>query len=186
MTTLSNNTYNALVYALGPGGNASAAEIDGILAGNDITLADTNILVGNSTGKAAAVAVSGDATLADTGALTIASGKLVGAGLVNLPGNATGNTTVLAAAGRARTCIIVVTPSANFANGNGAQPTFTLGQGSNNNSIAVTGDFTGANTNQNFTFATTLGANNALVAACAAAATGNATGGINVTAIAVG
>jgi len=43
----------------------------GITNGLSTSLANTNILVGNGSGNAAAVAVSGDATLANTGALTV-------------------------------------------------------------------------------------------------------------------
>lgn len=42
----------------------------------DIPLASGEILVGNASGAAAAVAMSGDATLANTGALTIAAGAV--------------------------------------------------------------------------------------------------------------
>jgi len=45
----------------------------GAISAGEISLADTHILVGNALGKAADVAMSGDATMADTGALTIAN-----------------------------------------------------------------------------------------------------------------
>ena len=43
----------------------------GAIEGNEITLADAKILVGNSSGVADAVAMSGDATIDDAGVLTI-------------------------------------------------------------------------------------------------------------------
>jgi hypothetical protein len=43
-----------------------------------IALADTHILVGNGSGVAADVAVSGDATLANTGALTVGNAAVIG------------------------------------------------------------------------------------------------------------
>lgn len=48
-----------------------AEKLDGI-----INLTSAQILVGNSGGKAAGVALSGDATIANTGALTIAAGSV--------------------------------------------------------------------------------------------------------------
>jgi len=43
-----------------------------------IALADTHILVGNGAGVAADVAVSGDATMANTGALTVSNAAVIG------------------------------------------------------------------------------------------------------------
>ena len=49
----------------------------GAIEGNEITLADAKILVGNSSGVADAVAMSGDATIDDAGVLTIGDKKIV-------------------------------------------------------------------------------------------------------------
>jgi hypothetical protein len=53
-------------------------------ASNTITLASTNILVGNGSNVATAVAVSSDATLANTGALTISNDAISNAKLANM------------------------------------------------------------------------------------------------------
>jgi hypothetical protein len=63
---------------------AIASFSDEVLAAADIALADANILVGNSGGAATAVALSGDATIANTGALTIANGAVSLAKMANI------------------------------------------------------------------------------------------------------
>lgn len=57
----------------GPTSGGPATPTFRSLVPNDMSLADTHILVGNSGGLAADVAMSGDATIADTGALTVVS-----------------------------------------------------------------------------------------------------------------
>lgn len=63
---------------------------DGALAVGDFALADGKIIVGNASGKAAAVDMSGDASISNTGELTIGAGKVTssmladGAGLAAL------------------------------------------------------------------------------------------------------
>ena len=54
------------------------AELEAVQAGA-LTLANTKIMVGNAQGVGAAVNVSGDATLANTGEITIAAGAVTGA-----------------------------------------------------------------------------------------------------------
>jgi len=56
------------------------------------TLADTNVLVGNGSNEASAVAVSGDATLANDGTLTIADNAIDGTD-ISLTGEAAGDMT---------------------------------------------------------------------------------------------
>ncbi len=79
--------------------NANFTELYATTAGG--ALANTKILVGNGSGVAAAVLVSGDATLANTGALTVATvnGVKFASGITALDGGnpttvATGLTTV--------------------------------------------------------------------------------------------
>jgi ribosome-interacting GTPase 1 len=52
----------------------------------EIALANTHILVGAATGKAADVAVSGDATMANTGALTVLNASVIGKVLTGFAG----------------------------------------------------------------------------------------------------
>lgn len=56
----------------------------GDVAPDDIALTNTYIMVGASTGRAAGVAMSGDATIANTGALTIADSVLEGSNVANV------------------------------------------------------------------------------------------------------
>lgn len=56
------------------------------IAPTEIALANTHILVGAATGKAADVAVSGDATLANTGALTVLNASVIGKVLTGFAG----------------------------------------------------------------------------------------------------
>lgn len=58
---------------------ATVSLADGATAPADVALVDTHILVGNAAGVAADVALSGDATLARTGAITIGAKKVTAA-----------------------------------------------------------------------------------------------------------
>lgn len=179
--SLSADTVNRLKYALASAsaGQEVADAIDG-----ETNLANGKINVGNASGVAAEVTPGGDVSMNNAGNFALVADKLA-ANRASFPANSNGNTTLLAAsASRNRTVLIQVTPTANFADGNGAQPTFSIGQGSNNNSIAATAKFTNANTTLAFTFQATLGANNALVVG-AGAGTGTATGAVDVAAVAV-
>jgi hypothetical protein len=49
---------------------------DGSIAAGDIALADTKLIIGGATGVGAEKSMSGDATIANTGALTIATGAV--------------------------------------------------------------------------------------------------------------
>lgn len=62
---------------------ATVSLADGATAPADIALVNTHVLVGNASGVAADVAVSGDATMANTGALTVVSigGKKIARGV---------------------------------------------------------------------------------------------------------
>lgn len=58
---------------------ATLAIEDGALSAADIALADGKIFVGNASGKAAAVTLSGDVTIANTGEVSLALPKMVAA-----------------------------------------------------------------------------------------------------------
>ncbi len=58
----------------------------GNLPPGDIALTDTHILVGNGSNVAVDVSMKGDATLSDTGTLTVASGAITGGKLSTLAG----------------------------------------------------------------------------------------------------
>lgn len=178
--SLSQDTVNRLKYALAS--NAAGQEVADAVDTNT-NLADGKIYVGDGNNVAQEVTPAGDVAMNNAGNFTVAAAKLAG-NLGSFPANSNGNTTLLAAGARSRTVLIHVTPTANFADGNGAQPTFSIGQGSNNNSIAPTAKFTDANTTLDFSFSATLGANNALVVG-AGAGTGTATGALDIAAIAV-
>lgn len=71
--TFSTGLKSALAYAMGPNGTALETELETavlVQAPGDITLANGHILVGNGSGVAADVALSGDATISNTGVLT--------------------------------------------------------------------------------------------------------------------
>lgn len=63
--------------------NAKVATAAAIAFSKLAALPSTNVLVGNASNVATAVAVSGDATLANTGALTIAANAVTGAKIAN-------------------------------------------------------------------------------------------------------
>jgi len=70
------------LYVAGPGEVTGALTVGGALSvtgAPTLPLASARVWVGNASGVAAAVAVSGDATLANTGALTIGAGKVTSA-----------------------------------------------------------------------------------------------------------
>ncbi len=72
---LSAAAQQSLTFALGPNGNALAQEI--VDAINGITaLPSGNIIVGSAGGVATDVAMSGDATIAASGALTVGAGAI--------------------------------------------------------------------------------------------------------------
>jgi hypothetical protein len=102
------------------------AELEAVQAGA-LTLANTKIMVGNAQGVGVAVNVSGDATLANTGDLTIAAEAVTLAKMADL---ATGSLIVGAAANR---------PTALDAKSAGQ---ILVGDGTDLNSVAVSGDAT--------------------------------------------
>ncbi len=186
MSNLTGPTLTALQYALGPGGIAAAAEIDTAIGGSDLLLPDGQILVGNSGGLAKPVAMSGDVAIADTGATTVQATKLVNATLAAIKTDS-GTKTLLAATAADRQVIIAVTVTTSFADGNGTQPTVSIGQTSSVSKFAATTDFTArAASNLAVVFAGTLTGGTALLATQVAGTGTTETGAYSITVHAIG
>ncbi len=79
--------------------------------------------------------------------------------------------------------LILVEVTETFANGNGAQPTFNIGQSGTTDKFMASSVLTGAVNGQKFLFAGTLTSEDDIVVA-ATVATGTATGAIRVTSVA--
>jgi len=95
-----------------------------------------------------------------------------------------GVTTLLPAATVARRVIISVQVTEIFANGDGAQPTHTIGETGSAAKFAAAARFTGAAAGTTFSFAGTLSADVALIITSVAGTGTTMTGAIDVTAIA--
>lgn len=149
-----------------------------------IALADTHVLVGAAGGAATDVAVSGDATMADTGALSITAQKLASA-TAAYPLTTAGAQTLLAAQTADRRVIIVATVTQIFANGDGAQPTFTVGQTGTANKFMDTTAFASKAAGTVVVAAGTLTGGDALIVTGVAGTGTTETGAISVTVIAV-
>jgi len=208
---------------------ATLSLADSAIEAGDLGLAEGSVFVGSSAAKAAAlsaktsgrilvgdgttvasVAVSGDATLASSGAMTIAanavttakvndaaitSAKLAnGAGVAALltaglgasasyVRTTNGAQTVLASDGAARVALIQVIVDTTFADGDGTQPTFEIGETDTTDKYAATTVFTGATAGDVFFFAGTLTAAKALLATAVAATGATSTGALSVTAL---
>jgi hypothetical protein len=151
-----------------------------------LPLTSGHILVGDSGNQAADVAMSGDATMDNTGAIAIAATKLANSENSYIRTDV-GTKDLLAAAAAARKVIIVVTVTAVFANGDGAQPTLTIGEESGSASkFAASTKFTNAAVGATFTFAGTLTAAKKLQATLVAATGTTSTGAYTIDVIAVG
>ena len=57
-------------------GTLTTSDFESVSTLGELALANTKIMVGNASGRAAAVSMSGDATIANTGAVTIAAGSV--------------------------------------------------------------------------------------------------------------
>jgi hypothetical protein len=174
--------------------------IDDIGGVGSIDLADGKILLGGEDGFAAAKSVSGDVTITREGATAIGAGKVTPAMLANGAGWAallaaglgasanyakttSGAQTLLAAdADDARVAMIVVTVTEAFADGDGGQPTFTIGETDTATKYAATTVFTDAALGSVFVLAGTLTAVKNLIVT-GVAATGTGTGAISVMAM---
>jgi len=100
------------------------------------------------------------------------------------PKTTSGAQTLLAAATVDRRVIISVQVTTVFADGDGAQPTFEIGQTGETDKFAATTLFTGAAAGATFSLAGTLTANTALLVTATAATGTTSTGALAVTAIA--
>lgn len=166
------------------------------------------ILVGDGT-DLVSVAVSGDVTLAANGAVTIGNDKITtakildgnvtaaklanGAGLAALIAAGLGasaayvKTTdgaqqLLAADPAARVALIIAVVDETFANGDGGQTTFTIGETDTVDKYAAAAIFTDAQAGDIFIFAGSLSSTKALLVT-GTPATGTGTGGISVSAL---
>lgn len=150
-----------------------------------LPLASGHILVGDSGGQAADVAMSGDATMANTGALSIAATKL--ANSENSYIRTDSGVKDLLAAAAARKVIIVVTVTTVFATGDGAQPTISIGEedGSASKFMATT-KLASAAAGATFVFSGTLTSGKKLQATLVAATGATSTGAYTIDVIAVG
>ncbi len=168
----------------------------------DLLLAHNSLIIGNSLGAGAPVIPTGDVTIDDAGVTAIGDGKVTSAMLANGAGVAallaagagasasytkatTGVQTLLAGAAGDRSVIIIVTIDETFANGDGAQPTFSIGQTGTAAKFAATGAFTGATAGAVKTFAGTLTGTDALIITAVAGTGTTETGGLSVTVLAL-
>ncbi len=95
-----------------------------------------------------------------------------------------GTTTLIPATQFARTVLIVVNVTTSFANGDGAQPTFAIGQTSSTSKFAATSAFTSKTAGTTLTYGGTLSAGTALLVTATAGTGTTETGAMTVTAIA--
>lgn len=117
-----------------------------------------------------------------TGTIAPASGSA--SGTQAFTRTSSGATTVIPAASVARQVIISVQVTTAFANGDGTQPTFSIGETGSATKFAATARFTGAAANTTFSFSGTLSANTDLIVTAVAATGTTSTGALTVTAIA--
>lgn len=151
-----------------------------------LPLTSAHILVGDSGNQAADVAMSGDATMSNTGALSIAATKLANSENSYIRTDS-GVKDILAAAAAARKVIIVVTVTTVFANGDGAQPTLTIGEEDGSaTKFAAAAKFTNGAAGATLVFSGTLTSGKKLQATLAAATGTTSTGAYTIDVIAVG
>lgn len=189
MSAFSNGLKTALQYALGPGGNALETELENAVTAipvADIPLTSGHTLVGSAGGAAADVAISGDATLANTGVLSIAATKLAAATNAYIKTDS-GVKDLLPAAAATRQVVIVVHVTTVFANGDGGQPTVTIGEESGAaDKFMLIGRLTSAAADSGWVSCGTLTSGKKLQATLVAGTGTTETGAYTITAIAVG
>lgn len=122
---------------------------------------------------------------ASTDALEATNITKNGSASASYPVTTAGVQTLLAAADEDRQVIISVQVTEVFANGDGAQPTFEIGQTGAASKFAATSLFTGAAAGTTFSFAGVLTAGTALIVTAVAGTGTTMTGALDVTAIAV-
>lgn len=161
-------------------------------AGNSVNLTGDQTIAGIKTfssppvmsGASIVAATIPNAALAANGGLA----ALIGAGLgasANYTKATSGAQTLLAGAVGDRSVIIVVDVSETFANGNGAQPTFQIGQTGTAAKFADTTAFTNKTAGTVLTFAGTLTSGDDLIVTGVAGTGTTETGAISVTVLAL-
>lgn len=162
-------------------------------------LADGKVFIGASGGAAAEQTLTGDVTVTNGGVTAIGSGKVTSAMLANGAGLAaaltaglgasanyakttSGAQTLLASDASARVVLGIIVVSEIFANGDGAQTVFTIGETDTANKYVADTVLVSAASGAIFFFAGTLTANKALLVT-GTAATGTGTGAIAVSAL---
>jgi hypothetical protein len=109
---------------------------------------------------------------------------LASSGTAAITRTTAGVTTLLASSTANRTVVISVQITTTFADGDGAQPTLTIGQTGSATKFAAAAAFTGATAGTTFSFSGTLTANTALILTSVAATGTTSTGAATVTVIA--
>lgn len=168
-----------------------------VLEPDGIVLAQHQMIVGDSSGEGAAVSMSGDGTLADTGALTIGAGKITpsktssgvargnGASYIKTANGAQTALLAAGAAGAARRVMGRITVTETFDDGDGTQPVFIIGQTGTTNKFVAATVLVDAVAGDVFTFSGELTAETALLATATAATGATSTGAITVDVVAV-
>ncbi len=177
---LSLATKNRLKQALGVEGSAAADELDTEI-GTSLTGAVTV-----SAGGVATLNVTGDIAISGSNVATVNATKLAAATSAFIKTDS-GVKDLLAAAAATRQVIIVVTVTTAFADGNGTQPTLTIGEESGSASkFAATTPFVSGAAGLITVFAGTLTSGKKLQCTIVAGTGTTETGAFSITAIAVG
>lgn len=119
-----------------------------------------------------------------SGTAWVLGSTTTGSATASYPKTTDGAQTLLAAGPVDRQVVISVQVTTAFANGDGAQPTFAIGETGSTSKFAATARFTGASAGATFSFAGTLSATKALLVTAVAATGTTSTGAITVTVIA--
>ncbi len=175
---------------------------DGALAVDDVALANGKILVGNASGKGAAVSMSGDVTIDNSGVTAIGAGKVTSAmladgagvaalltaglgGSVSVTKTDAATTTIVAAHGtKDRACLVLVTVDETYDIGTGTLPTVKIGEDDaiEKCMAGTVLDTKAAGTVLAFAFTNTA---TKKIIVTTTAAVGNATGGCSITVLAI-
>lgn len=169
-----------LLYASGASALSKLADV---ATGN--ALISGGVTTAPAWGKVAlSTHVSGQLPVANggTGATTLVGARLPTSYYATYPKTSTGVVTHIASATGARNVILFITVTEVFANGTGAQPTFEVGETDSDHKWCATSVFTDAAVGTTFVRQGTLTSEKALIIT-ATAATSNATGAVDITAM---
>lgn len=181
---------------------STATLADGLLAVADVACADGKIIVGNASGKGAAVSMSGDVTIDNSGVTAIGAGKVTSAmladgagvaalltaglgGSVSVTKTDAATTTIVAAHGtKDRACLVLVTVDETYDSGTGTLPTVKIGEDDaiEKCMAGTVLDTKAAGTVLAFAFTNTA---TKKIIVTTTAAVGNATGGCSITVLAI-